>query len=232
MHALYMAMEAEAEGILAALQAEPLASQPVIGSYYQARSGEHELLIAVSGKDRATGVDCIGTEPAALIAHDLISRLGVTHLLNAGTCGAHSSLQAKIAEAFLVAPTVCSHDHRVPLPRFEEFGRGHHPVETAVPGWAHSLGLRTAILSSGNSLDHTERDLEIFLENGARLKDMEGSALAWVCRQHGIPFTALKVVTDIFDLPHPAAEQFNENLARASAQVTEELQRLLPLWHG
>ncbi len=225
MRALYIAMQAEAQGLLEALDAQPLPEQPVIGTYYQAG----DWLIATSGKDRTTGVDCVGTEPAALIANDLITRHGVTSLLNAGTCGAHSSLGAEIAQAFLISPTLFNHDHRIPLPRFDEFGRGSHPASPEAASLASQLDLPTAVLSSGNSLDHTERDLEIFLANGARLKDMEGSALAWVCRQHDIPLLCLKIVTDIFDLPHPAAAQFEANLAAASERLTHEVLRLREL---
>jgi len=223
MRALYIAMQAEAQGLLETLQATLLPNQPIIGSYYQAA----DLLIATSGKDRILGVDCIGTEPAALIANDLISNQGVTRILNAGTCGAHSSLGAEIADAYLISPTIFSHDHRIPLPSFEQFGLGAHPTPDSIPALAKELDLPTAILSTGNSLDHTTRDLEIFLANRARLKDMEGSALAWVCRQHHIPLTCLKVVTDIFDLPHPAAAQFAANLAQAAKQLTQETLRLL-----
>ena len=108
-----------------------------------------------------------------------------------------------------------------------EFGMGSHPTAPEILDLAEQLNFPTAILSSGNSLDHTERDLEIFLQNGAQLKDMEGSALAWVCRQHDVPLICLKVVTDIFDLPHPAAEQFAANLAQASEKLTIEALRLL-----
>lgn len=223
MRALYIAMQAEAQGVLDSLQAIPLPQQPVIGTYYRAG----DLFIAVSGRDRATGVDCVGTAPAAVIVNDLIAHHGVTEVINAGTCGAHSSLGAEIADAYLVAPTISCHDHRIPLPNFDQFGIGAHPTDAKVLALAELLGLPTAVLSSGNSLDHTERDLEIFLKNGARLKDMEGSAIAWVCRQHGVPLTCLKIVTDIFDHPHPAAEQFSANLSRAAEQVTRETLRLL-----
>ena len=226
MLALYIAMQAEAQGILDSLQAEPHPQQPAIGSYFQTDG----LLIATSGKDHATGADCIGTEPAALIANDLITNHGVTEMLNAGTCGAHSSLEASIADAFIIAPTIFNHDHRIPLPKMEEFGRGSHPTSKRAAVVAQKLNLLTAVLSTGNSLDHTERDLEIFLQNGAQLKDMEGSALAWVCRQHDISLTCLKVVTDIFDLPHPAAEQFADNLSLAAESLTAVTLRALQEW--
>ena len=101
-----------------------------------------------------------------------------------------------------------------------ENSKGAHPTFLRALEIAQKLKLPTATLSTGNSLDHTERDLEIFLQHGAQLKDMEGSALAWVCRQHEIPLTCLKVVTDIFDLPHPAAEQFAANLSLAAESLT------------
>ena len=223
MRALYIAMQAEAQGLLDTLQATLLPEQPVIGTYYQT----NDLLIATSGKDLTLGVDCLGTEPAAVIANDLILNQGITSILNVGTCGAHSSLGAEIADPYLISPAIFYHDHRIPLPTFDKFGLGAHPTADSTLALAKELGLPTAILSTGNSLDHTDRDLEIFLANGARLKDMEGSGLAWVCRQHNIPLTSLKVVTDIFDLPHPAAEQFAANLAQAATQLTKETLRLL-----
>ena len=226
MRALYIAMQAEAQGILDHLDAQPMEPQPVIGNYYRTDN----LLIATSGKDQATDSDCIGTEPAAIIANDLITNHGVTALLNAGTCGAHSSLGAQIADPYLIAPTIFNHDHRIPLPKMEEFGRGAHPTSQEASALAKHMNLPTAILSSGNSLDHVERDLEIFLQNGAQLKDMEGSALAWVCRQHGVPLTCLKVVTDIFDLPHPAAEQFASNLSAAAEKLTKVSLQALENW--
>ncbi|MDP0492255.1 MAG: hypothetical protein Q7Q71_14490 [Verrucomicrobiota bacterium JB023] len=227
MLAIYIAMEAEAAGLLTELNARPLADEPAIGNYYEASFQGSPLILATSGKDRATGVCCVGTEPAALVANELIAHHGVSTLLNAGTCGAHSSLEADIAEAFLVHPTLSYHDHRIPLPGFLDYGLGRHPAADLVPQLAAQLGVRTASLSTGNSLDHVDRDMDIFLSNGAHLKDMEGAALAWVCRQHQVPLMALKVVTDIFDLPHPAAEQFEKNLAAASLEVTRTTLRLL-----
>lgn len=219
MKAIYIAMEAEAAGLLTHLEAEEL-PRTAIGDYYQASLDGEDILIVTAGKDRATGVDCVGTEPAAIIAHELITQHHVTELYNFGTCGAHSSLDAEIGEAFLVSPSIFSHDHRIPLPHFEDYGMGGHHTpdhdELAI-----ALDLRTAILSTGNSLDHTESDLEIFLKNGAQIKDMEGAALAWVCNQHRVPLTCLKVVTDIFDAQHTAAEQFVANLQKATAELTK-----------
>ncbi len=225
MRALYIAMQPEAKGLIAALAASPIEKQPAIGYFYECP--KRDLILAVSGKDAEMKVDCIGTEPAAIIAHDLITRFKVTSILNVGTCGAHSSLKTKIAEPFLISPRISNHDHRIPLPLFEEYGRGNHPTHPITQEIAKELALDTAPLSSGNSLDHVERDLEIFLHSGAKLKDMEASALAWVCRQHDIPLVCLKVVTDIFDLPHPATDQFASNLEQASRQVTLVAQRIL-----
>jgi nucleoside phosphorylase len=39
----------------------------------------------------------------------------------------------------------------------------------------------------------------------------------------GVPFVALKAITDLADVPAPAADQFLVNLHTASAQLTDHL---------
>jgi nucleoside phosphorylase len=43
----------------------------------------------------------------------------------------------------------------------------------------------------------------------------------------GVPFVALKTITDLADAPHPTADQFLANLHAASARLTEHLVRFV-----
>ena len=58
-------------------------------------------------------------------------------------------------------------------------------------------------------------------------KDMEAAAVAWTCERLGVPFTALKVITDLVDHHEEAAEQFSRNLKRATQRLAEAVPALI-----
>jgi hypothetical protein len=49
------------------------------------------------------------------------------------------------------------------------------------------------VVSTSDSLDHTQRDLDVMRSEGAAVKEMEAAACAWVAQQSQIPFVAVKV---------------------------------------
>ena len=58
--------------------------------------------------------------------------------------------------------------------------------------------------------------MELMLSEGAVVKEMEAASVAWVCKQLGLPFAALKAVTDIVDGPKATREEFESNLGEAA----------------
>ena len=54
-------------------------------------------------------------------------------------------------------------------------------------------------MSSGNSLDFTKEDLDLFEQHGVAVKEMEAAAVAWAAHLHATPMFALKAITDIVD---------------------------------
>ena len=48
---------------------------------------------------------------------------------------------------------------------------------------------------------------------------MEAAAVAWTCQQLGVPFVALKSVTDIVDGEHATRDEFERNLGIAAARL-------------
>ena len=56
---------------------------------------------------------------------------------------------------------------------------------------------------------------------------MEATAIASVTRDWGVPFLAIKTVTDLVDHPEPSHEQFLRNLASSSAHLTDLLSELI-----
>jgi len=65
------------------------------------------------------------------------------------------------------------------------------------------------------------------LENGAHIKDMEASAIAWSCALHDVPHFGVKVVTDIVDGDKATAEEFMENLGKAADSLQGALPKVL-----
>jgi nucleoside phosphorylase len=56
---------------------------------------------------------------------------------------------------------------------------------------------------------------------------MEAAAVAWVCEKAGVPFTALKVTTDLVDGEEPTEIEFSANLKFASERLSEAMFSLI-----
>ena len=89
-------------------------------------------------------------------------------------------------------------------------------------------------MSSGNSLDYTDRCMEIMTKHGAHVKEMEAGAVAWVARDlFDCPaMFALKAVTDIVDGERATAEEFLANLGAAARALQETLPRVIEFCAG
>lgn len=89
----------------------------------------------------------------------------------------------------------------------------------AIEKFTPDLGMKTGTISTGNSLDMHDKDLQFINENQAIIKDMEAAATAWVCRTLFVPMIAVKAVTDLIDEGAPTEEQFMQNLHLAAANL-------------
>lgn len=88
-------------------------------------------------------------------------------------------------------------------------------------------GLQQGVVSTGNSLDFVEEDMNVMQQGNAAVKDMESAAVAYVCRLWAKPMLAIKAVTDIVDGDKAAQEEFLENLHKASKALQEVISRVL-----
>jgi len=186
------------------------------------------------------------TAPAGEASPPLSSTWGLDLLINAGTCGGFRSEGARIGDVYW-CDRAAFHDRRIPLPGFTEYGVGGQALATprgdggleattgdaAVPhdeaaacGWA-AVGARRGVVTTGDSLDWNEDDLRGMRANRAVCKDMEAAAVAWAAGGAGVPVICLKAVTDIVDGDRVPAEEFMENLGRASAAIQAAVPRLL-----
>jgi 5'-methylthioadenosine nucleosidase len=194
-----------------------------VGSY-----GECKVTVVTNGKDEIheTGVDNVGTVPAAMVTFLALQKLPETSLvINAGTCGGFQRKGAEIGDVFLTT-AVAHHDRRIPIPEFQDYGVGR--LETQM---AHKLAeahnFKQGVCTTGNSLDKTEEDDKHMEKNDASVKDMEAAAVAWSTHMFQKPYLGVKVVTDIVDGDRPTQDEFLENLATAAQKLQEALPQVI-----
>jgi 5'-methylthioadenosine nucleosidase len=202
---------------------------------FLAYSGVHgitKVTVITMGKDTVygTGVDNAGTVPSSLATYLAVQKLivdgtPVQLILNGGTCGGFGRMGGAIGDVFLTTG-VAHHDRRIPIPGFDMYGIGK--IMTLDPtNMASTLGYKTGSCTTGNSLDHVPRDVELMKDNDASVKDMEAAAIAWVAKMTDTPYLGVKVVTDIVDGGIPTHEEFMENLASAARSLQDALPKVL-----
>lgn len=228
--AVVMAMEAEAGPLLDAAGARP-ADAPAWAAalpckLYSAYEAGLELMVAVAGADPFAGVDCIGTQAAALTAQVAVSAHAPDLVVSAGTAGGYRRGGAEVGDVYVAWPRIVCHDRRIPLEGFNALGRGDHPAAD-LRAAAAELGMRLGIVSTGDSLDESPADAAAIAASGAEVKEMEAAAVAWVARLNEIPVTALKVVSDLVDDPAPTPEQFAANLDSVVLTLRDAMLALL-----
>lgn len=220
-----MAMATEAEPVIESLKLEPTASPidaPLPSRWYAGA----DLILVVNGPDPTHGVDSIGTTAAALTTFAAVRHLDPAWVVSAGTAGGFLSRGGFIGQVVVARGPVIHHDRRIPLGRFEPYGLGGYP-SADLDEVARSLGFTSGPVSTGDSLDAPDPDLEAMTAHGTLAKDMEAAAVARVAALFGRPFTACKVITDLVDGPAPTAAEFVANLDTASTTLAVALPRLL-----
>ena len=219
--ALLMAMQSEAQPVIEALSLMPQ-NHPfhtdIPFKLYQGPSENDRIDLLVSGTDPHHKVDNVATVPAALMAYLAITHLSPAIIVNAGTAGGIAAKGSKIGDVYLSSGHFCFHDRRIPIPGFQDYGRGRYPA-FKTDEIASSLGLKTGAISTGNSLDMLAEDFQEIKNSGAIIKDMEAAAIAWVCQTLDVPLIAMKAITDLIDDPAPTEEQFLKNLAIATTRL-------------
>lgn len=219
-----IAMEAEAAPVRAALgidgDGEPLHPAFPARLWRGPTAG-----VAVNGPDPRFGVDSIASQPAVTTALHAIEAVRPSIVISAGTAGGFATRGGAISSTYL-ADRCVFHDRRVALPGFDRYGDGDYPVAD-LGDLADRLGFETGTVTSGNALDAPVEDMVRMHASAAVAKDMEAAAIAWTCERLGVPFTALKVITDLVDTEEETAEQFSRNLAQATERLAEAVPALV-----
>lgn len=201
---LIAATRMEAEPLLEALAARLRSKDPFEVWEFDASAGRPGGLLMVSG---------IGRESAAAAAVHLIGQWRAAHVVNFGVCGA---LAGDLAPGRIFrVDSVADGDAIL---------RG----ETAASCWAPPngwVGLPIKRLATtGQPVFEADRRARLARE--ADLVDMEGFAVAEVCRQRGVPCWLIKGVTDRADASGKADIELN--LPRLAAMLADAVVTGLP----
>lgn len=184
------------------------------------------IAVVLAGIDERFQCDRIGTEAAVLSAFLLCRKFAPDLLINAGTCGGFQARGAQVGSLYIGAKELLFHGRRIPLQEFREFGIGRIPACPASEV-AEVIGAKTGILSTSNSFETTSEELAFFEAEGVVVKDMEATAVARLAGDLGIPFLAIKAVTDLIDHPTPEHEAFQRNYDMVTLKLTKGLLDLL-----
>ncbi len=226
--ALLFAMQDEALPLIRRLELadKGYLSPPMPMRWYDGAVGRLRVDVIVMGADRRFGIDCIGTQPAAVATQLVLDKLDPDLLINAGTCGGFIKRGGTIGKVYLTGGPFYFHDRRIPLPPFEKYADGGWQL-CDVEEWCGALGLEQGAVSSGNSLDMNDDDASRIEAVATVAKDMEAAAIAWVADQHDKPLCAVKAVTDLVDGEHPTHEEFERHLHTASDALSDTLVQFL-----
>lgn len=231
---IHFAMESEARPFLEATQAQPcLGALPYLvnrGSegaprIYTYRRGSLEYFISTNGEDNRFGVAQVGVGPSstAVLLGVIATRPDL--IINAGTAGGFQRHGGEVGDVYLGTGAVF-HDHRIPLPNYQEYGRGFYPtLRTAFI--QDQLHLKQGIVSTGGSLDCSTEDASEISTIGASVKDMEAAEVARVAVTFHIPCLTLKSITDLVDdTCTKTPDQFERNFDTAVTNLTDRLLEL------
>lgn len=91
---------------------------------------------------------------AALAAFLVINDFHPDVIISAGTVGGFKRVGAEIGDCF-IGTSYVHHDRRIQIPGFDKYGVGlrHAPL---CENLVKDLGLKSGVISSGNSLDATD----------------------------------------------------------------------------
>lgn len=172
----------------------------------------------------------VGTVGAALSTYETCVSLKPDVIVNAGTAGGFAKRGGQVGDVYL-GSTFKNHDRRIPIPGYDAYGVGEYDAHPT-PKLAEALGCKRGVVCTGNSLDATETCKKLLDEYEASVKEMEAAAMAHVAHLFGVPFIAVKTITDIVDGPVATQEEFLANLGAAAAALKDVVPKVVDFIAG
>lgn len=180
-------------------------------------------------KDVAVVVCGVGKVNAAAGTQYAIDCLCADRIVNVGVAGG-LNLSTSVGDIYEISQAV-QYDfdlvklNGTPMGTLNEYDKPY--LELAVTG---DFPLRR--LASGDRFNDDTQDFELLTkELNADIRDMEGGAMAHVCRHAGIPFFSFKAISDVAGAGS-TTEQFLKNLAVCTENLGKNIKKIIGAVNG
>lgn len=232
---LVVAMRKEAHPIVARLglsMRQNILDADLPVEIYQSNIKQGVITLVCSGLCPQHGVDRIGTEGLNLVIWEAIKALTPDLAVNVGTGGGFHKLGAQPGDIYVSAGSVKYHDRLFyPDMHFLHYGIGSYPcIESSF--LAKELALKQGIISTGGSMITSLQEEIQMQKNQAAVKDMEAAGIAEVAHLKKVPFTALKIITDLVDTSECPQNQFTNNFDKLINHLADKTHQLCFLLMG
>lgn len=180
----------------------------------------------VSKKDKRYRVSSVGTQVAAIMTWESIKKLRPEFIISAGTAGGFKSHGSKIADIYLSDGEINYFSRRITGAGYQQYGEGHYCSYDSKK-IARVLSLKTGHVVTGDSFDLSRPDLKNINQLNGDIKDMEAASEAQICSYTNTKFMAIKVISDLVDIPQPGESQFHENFSKATSNLSVALIKVI-----
>ncbi len=209
-----IATDSEAEILLDQMEIEN--SKTVFGkTVHFGKAFGHDVVLVTCG---------VGKVNAAAGACAAI-QTGADVLLNFGAAGGLNPETTEVGDVYLIEKAVqydfdCTQLNGLPI------GTLDGETENFLPLFCPPLPYPRRALGTGDRFNDSPADHSLLLSLGCDIREMEGGAIAEVCKYAGVPFAAVKAVSDVYGLGS-TTEQFRMNCKRALLELKSRLQEIL-----
>lgn len=209
-----VALNDEAEALLSQMELENIVTIHGKPVYDGIAFGKHvQLVVCGVGKVNAA----LGTAIALSRGADVVFNFGVAGGLRDNT---------EISDVYLIEKAV-QYDFDLTQLNGGEIGTLDEETENFLPLSCPNLDFPKRALGSGDRFNDSATDHGLLIRLGADIRDMEGAAIAQVCKCAGIPCVSVKGISDVYG-NGSTTQQFLKNKARALLNMKAYMCEIIP----
>lgn len=229
---LVVAMKEEADILASAIGLAPVSSEKDNHRTYMSSNGA--IVMLTPGTDpqficNGKPVCRVGKVSAGVATTLLLERFAPRCIINAGTAGGLQSAGMSIGDIVL-ADSVTSHDIRIPIAGYKEYGIRKIPVTHLSKLSFLTLTYKIGPVSSGESFASMSEEWKVIKKNKALAKDMEAAGVLQTTEILGstVPVYVIKSITDVGD-EHVHAQTSSEDFRRNFSFAMKELSNVIKI---
>ena len=201
-----IALDSEAEALLDQMEIENILTV----------HGKPVYLGKAFGKDVALCVCGVGKVNAAVGTCAVLEK-GADIVLNFGVAGGLCD-QTELTEVYLIDKAV-QYDFDITQLEGGKVGTLDGETENFLPLYVPaSLDYPRRALGTGDRFNDSPADHDLLIRLGAHIRDMEGAAIAQVCKYAGVRLVCVKAISDIYGAGS-TTDQYEKNLSRATLNL-------------